>query len=69
MNRNGWILLLVLLCVAFLVSCGKKHAAIDTERAELVKTETLGEYLPGLLLCIYRGFFSLTADFPIGIIY
>lgn len=46
MNRNAWILLLVLICVAFLVSCGKKDPT-DAEKAELVRTETPGEY-PGV---------------------
>ena len=45
MNRNAWILLLVLICVAFLVSCGKKDPT-NTEKAELVRTEAPGEY-PG----------------------
>ena len=38
MRRNGWKLLLVLICVAFLVSCGKKESH-DEETAELVRTE------------------------------
>lgn len=41
MRRNGWILLLVLICVAFFVSCGKKNQAEDRQ-GELVKTETVG---------------------------
>ena len=45
MNRNALILLLVLICVAFLVSCGKKDPT-NTEKAELVRTEAPGEY-PG----------------------
>lgn len=38
MRKNGWILFLVLLCVAFFVSCGRK-TEIDTEDGELVKVE------------------------------
>lgn len=50
MNQNRRILLLVFLCAAVLAGCGKTNAAADKERAELVKTETPGEYLPGLFL-------------------
>lgn len=42
MYKNGWILLLILLCIAFLVSCGKR----DTQgqaAGELVRVETGGE--------------------------
>lgn len=39
MRKNGWILFLILLCVAFLVSCGKKTEP-DLKDGELVKTET-----------------------------
>lgn len=42
MRKNGWILLLILICVAFLVSCGKKSTA-ETEKGELVRTEAVGE--------------------------
>lgn len=38
MFKNGWLLFLVLLCVAVLVSCGKSRM-IDYENGELVKTE------------------------------
>lgn len=48
MNRNAWILLLILLCVAFLVSCQKKETA-DTDKAELVRIEAPGEY-PGVFV-------------------
>lgn len=41
MRKNGWILFLVLLCVAFLVSCGKQKN-IDLENGELVKLEIDG---------------------------
>lgn len=43
MRKNGWILLLILICVAFLVSCGKKNTA-QAEKGELVKMETAGEF-------------------------
>ena len=36
--RNGWIMLLVLTCAAFLVSCGKKNDT-SAERGELVQAE------------------------------
>ena len=39
MLRNGWLLFLVLLCVAFLVSCGKSGTT-EIENGELVKVET-----------------------------
>lgn len=41
MHKQGMILLLVLLCVAFLVSCGKKQTA-ELKQGELVKIETEG---------------------------
>lgn len=44
MQRNAVILLLVLLCVAFLVSCGKKKTA-ESAQGELVRTET-GGFVP-----------------------
>lgn len=44
MYKNGWILLLILLCVAFLVSCGKKEAQ-GQEMGELVRAEA-GEFFP-----------------------
>lgn len=39
--RNGVILLLILLCVAFFVSCGKKEHVPEAQR-ELVKVEMEG---------------------------
>lgn len=45
MRRNGWIVFLVLLCVAFLVSCGK-NAEVDVEDGELVRIETGWENHP-----------------------
>ena len=36
MFRNGWLLFLVLLCVAFLVSCGK-NKTMQYEKGELVR--------------------------------
>lgn len=46
MRKNGWMLL-VLLCVAFLVSCGKGNQE-QTDKGELVRTETEGNFLPSL---------------------
>lgn len=45
MRKNGWMLFLVLLCVAFLVSCGKENQE-NTDKGELVRTETEGDFLP-----------------------
>lgn len=42
MHKNGWILLLVLVCVAFFVSCGKKDTEV-AEKGELVRTEAVGQ--------------------------
>lgn len=42
MWKKGWLLLLLLLCVAFLMSC-KKGEDGETERGELVRLETVGE--------------------------
>ena len=44
----GWILLLVLLCVAFLMSCGKNKEP-DEAKGELVRSER-EENLSGTLL-------------------
>lgn len=44
MQKKGWILFLILLCVAFLVSCGRKEYT-EQERGELVKEEALKEGL------------------------
>lgn len=41
MRKNAWMLLLILICVAFLVSCGKKNTQ-DTEKGELVRVEAFG---------------------------
>lgn len=41
MQKNGVILLIVLLCVAFLVSCTKKDTA-ELKQGELVRIETEG---------------------------
>ncbi len=48
MHRNGWILFLILLCVAFFVSCGKKEGA-EAERGELVKEEHIYEEITEIL--------------------
>lgn len=47
MRKNGWILFLLLLCVAFLVSCGKREHT-EPEKGELVRVEALEE-CPGFL--------------------
>ena len=39
MFRNGWLLFLVLLCVAVLVSCGNDKVT-EYEKGELVKIES-----------------------------
>ena len=41
MRKRGWILLLILLMVAFLVSCGK-NTEPDEAKGELVKMEREG---------------------------
>lgn len=54
MQKNGVILLIILLCVAFLVSCGKRETA-ELKKGELVRIETEGE-LPSVfsfLACFY----------------
>ena len=48
MRKRGWILLLVLLCVAFLMSCGKDTEP-DEAKGELVRIEREG-YQDGVLL-------------------
>ena len=48
MRKRGWILLLVLLCVAFLMSCGK-NTEPDEAKGELVRIEKEG-YPGGILL-------------------
>ena len=48
MRKRGWILLLVLLCVAFLISCGKDTEP-DEAKGELVRSER-EENLSGTLL-------------------
>ena len=42
MQKKGWILFLILLCVAFLVSCKGKEDT-ETDRGELVRVEALQE--------------------------
>ena len=41
MIKRGWILLLILLCVAFLISCGKSTEP-DEAKGEFVRTEREG---------------------------
>ena len=45
MKKSGYILFLVLLCVAFLVSCGKRTTE-ETKMGELVRAEAVGDF-PG----------------------
>lgn len=52
MRKNGWILLLVLILVAFLVSCGKKNTA-QADKGELVKREA--EFSSVSFLSRFRG--------------
>ena len=42
MQKKGWILFLILLCVAFLVSCKGKEDT-ETDRGELVRVEAREE--------------------------
>ena len=50
MRKRGWILLLVLLCVAFPISCGKDTEP-DEAKGELVRTEQEG--YPMVLFLFY----------------
>ena len=50
MRKRGWILLLVLLCVAFLISCGKDTEP-DEAKGELGRTEQEG--YPMVLFLFY----------------
>lgn len=50
--KNGWIMLMVLICAAFLVSCGKKNTA-SAERGELVQAEVWEEF-PGAFASFYN---------------
>ena len=50
MQKNAVILLIVLLCVAFLVSCGKKQTA-EANQGELVRIETEGNF-PSVFICV-----------------
>lgn len=43
MKKNGWMLFLVLLCAAFLVSCGKRSTE-ENEKGELVRSEAVGDF-------------------------
>lgn len=49
MLKKGWILLVCLLCVAFLMSCGK-HTEPDEEKGELVRMEREGYLEEGTFL-------------------
>lgn len=50
MRKNGMILLLILLCVAFFVSCAKKDNTEARDKGELVRIETEGENFPSAFL-------------------
>ena len=52
MKRNGVILMLILLCVAFLVSCAKRENTETADKGELVRTETMGNFPWSLCFCI-----------------
>lgn len=39
MKKNGIILLIILLCLAFLVSCGRKKSQWEDQKGELVRYE------------------------------
>ena len=56
MRKKGWILLLVLLCVAFLMSCGKDTEP-DEAKGELVKIEREG--CPGGVLPFFNCIFEI----------
>lgn len=51
MHKKGLILLLILLCVAFLVSCAKKNEQNPAEMGELVRVETEGMCPFGFAMC------------------
>lgn len=53
MKKSGWILLLVLICVAFLVSCGKKNTE-ETEKGELVRSEAVGDFPAAFVAALER---------------
>lgn len=42
MKKSGVLLLLILICVAFLVSCGRKNTE-EVNKGELVRLEAVGE--------------------------
>lgn len=44
MKKNGVILMLILLCIAFLVSCAKREITDNSDKGELVRAETLGDF-------------------------
>lgn len=60
MRKRGWILLLVLLCVAFLMSCGKDTEP-DEAKGELVRMEREG-YPGGVLLFLWREAFQIQTN-------
>lgn len=50
MHKKGLILLFILLCVAFLVSCAKKNEQNPEEIGELVRMETEGIHPFGFII-------------------
>lgn len=52
MQKNAVLLLIFLLCVAFLVSCGKKRTA-ESEQGQLVRIETEGRYPSVFIVCAF----------------
>lgn len=55
MKKNGVILMLILLCIAFLVSCAKREITDNSDKGELVRAETLGDFHGSLSLALRRG--------------
>ena len=41
--KNGWLLLVILILIAFFISCGKKEDS-RVEKGELVRTEAEGNF-------------------------
>lgn len=52
MKKSGLLLLLVLICVAFLVSCGRKNTE-EVNKGELVRLEAVGE-IPAAFFLVFR---------------
>ena len=58
MRKKGWFLLLVLLCVAFLMSCSKETEP-DEAKGELVRIEREGCQMGTLLFLSGNGHLNL----------